>query len=48
MAELIKYNDPRVTETPCRFESQPYAGELQAFQKIIRHEKMHIKIKKMH
>lgn len=31
--ELKKQNDPRVTETPCRFEAQPYAGELQPFQK---------------
>jgi arylsulfatase A-like enzyme len=31
--ELKKYNDPRVVETPCRFETQPYAGELQDFQK---------------
>ena len=32
--DLLKSeNDPRLTEQPCRFESQPYAGELQRFQK---------------
>jgi hypothetical protein len=33
ISELEKYNDPRIMETPCRFEHQPYAGELQDFQK---------------
>lgn len=26
MAELIKQQDPRIVETPCRFEHTPYAG----------------------
>lgn len=30
---LKKHTDPRVTETPCRYELPPYAGELQDFQK---------------
>lgn len=30
---LREQQDPRVTETPCRFEQTPYAGPLQAFQK---------------
>jgi len=29
---LREQNDPRVTETPCRFESAPYAGRLADFQ----------------
>jgi arylsulfatase A-like enzyme len=33
ISELEKYNDPRIMENPCRFEHQPYAGELQDFQK---------------
>ncbi|CAG7621260.1 Ulvan-active sulfatase [Paenibacillus solanacearum] len=32
MAELRRQQDPRVTETPCRFEQEPYAGKLQPFQ----------------
>ncbi len=32
MQVLQEQDDPRVTEDPCRFESQPYAGELQDFQ----------------
>ena len=30
---LREQNDPRVVETPCRFEYTPYAGKLQDFQK---------------
>ncbi len=30
---LLKEQDPRITESPCRFEQTPYAGELQEFQK---------------
>jgi arylsulfatase A-like enzyme len=30
---LQAQRDPRVVETPCRFEHSPYAGELQEFQK---------------
>ncbi len=33
IAVLTEQNDPRLTETPCRFEHAPYAGELQDFQK---------------
>ncbi|MCL2741719.1 MAG: sulfatase [Oscillospiraceae bacterium] len=33
MAILREQNDPRVTESPCRFEEQPYAGPLQPFQR---------------
>lgn len=32
MDELINHGDPRVIETPCRFENSPYAGSLQDFQ----------------
>ena len=33
MAVLVGQNDPRVVEEDCRFERQPYAGELQEYQK---------------
>jgi arylsulfatase A-like enzyme len=33
MELLREQRDPRVVETPCRFEHAPYAGELQEFQK---------------
>lgn len=33
MEVLRKQQDPRITESPCRFEHAPYAGELQEFQK---------------
>jgi len=33
MEVLRAQNDPRVVESPCRFEHQPYAGELQEFQR---------------
>jgi len=29
---LVSEGDPRVTEDPCRYENQPYAGPLQPFQ----------------
>jgi len=32
MKILVEQNDPRIVETPCRFENQPYAGPLQPFQ----------------
>jgi arylsulfatase A-like enzyme len=34
LLELLRaQRDPRVVETPCRFEHAPYAGELQEFQR---------------
>ncbi|MFE5318340.1 sulfatase [Paenibacillus sp. NPDC056579] len=32
MTELFHQQDPRVIESPCRFEQAPYAGKLQSFQ----------------